>query len=243
MPKRNKQKVVQQRWENKMEKGKQVKEQYIKPPVQARNENQKQFLKHLNTKDVVIFNAVAGVGKTFLTMSEVTDWLKKGIYDKLVIARPNILMGNTIGLLKGSAIEKCEPLMMPMIDVIKQRYGAGFYESSLHNGTIELQPLEYIRGRNFNYITVLDEAQLTTPEEMYTILTRLADGGKLIILGDPTQKDQKGLDGITWLLDFVKRHNLQHIVGYTEASSDDIERGGVCKAVVKAMEKDRAKGV
>ena len=243
MTKRNKRKVVEGRWTKKLEDGKQVKDDYeLKPPVVGLNESQKQFLKHLKTKTVVVFNAPAGVGKTFLTMCETTDWLKKGYYEKMVIARPNIVMGRTLGALKGDMAQKYEPLLMPMIEVIKQRYGKGFYDSSLHNGTIELAPLEYIRGRNFSYITVIDESQLTTPDEMYTILTRMADGGKLILLGDPTQKDQKGMDGISWLMDFVKRHSLEHIVGYTEATSDDIERGGLCKAVVKAKEKDRLSG-
>ncbi len=243
MAKRNKEQVVNDRWAKKIENGKQVKEDYeVQPPVQARNEKQKEFLKHLKEKDVCIFNAPAGCGKTFLTMCETTDWLKRGYFDRMVIARPNVVMGRTLGALKGDMHQKYEPLLFPMVDVIKGRYGKGFYDSSIHNGTIELAPLEYIRGRNFDYITVIDEAQLTTPDEMYTILTRMADGGKLILLGDPTQKDQKGLDGITWILDFVKRHDLEYLVGYTEATSDDIERGGVCKAVVKAKEKDRENG-
>ena len=240
MAKRNNQTVIQKRWEKKMAKGKEVKGDYeLQPSVLARNDRQKEFLKNLNTKDVCVFNAPAGCGKTYLTMCETTDWLKKGYFDKMVIARPNVVMGRTLGALKGDMFQKYEPLLMPMVEAIKDRYGPGFYESSIRNGTIELAPLEYIRGRNFNYITVIDEAQLTTPDEMYTILTRMADGGKLILLGDPTQKDQKGLDGITWLVEFLKRHDLTHIMGYVEATSDDIERGGVCKAVVKAKEWDR----
>jgi len=243
MAKRNQKKVVEERWVKKLEGGRKVKEDYeVQPPVQARNDKQKGFLKSLATKEVSVFNAPAGCGKTFLTMSETTDWLKKGYFDKLVIARPNVVMGKTLGALKGDMHQKYEPLLMPMVEVIKGRYGKGFYDSSIHNGSIELVPLEYVRGRNFDYIVVIDEAQLTTPDEMYTILTRMADGGKLILLGDPTQKDQKGVDGITWLIDFLKRHDLTQIMGYVEATSDDIERGGVCKAVVKAKEKDRING-
>jgi len=242
--KRNKQTVIQERWEKKMSKGRQVKESdnYVHEPVHARNEKQKEFLKQLNTKSVVVFNAPAGCGKSYLTMCEATDWLKKGYFDKLTISRPNVIMGRSLGALRGDLQSKFEPLVMPLLDVVKKRYGQGFYEAALHNGTIELAPLEYIRGRNFSEIVIIDEAQLTTPDEMYTILTRLEEGGKLILIGDPTQKDQKGMDGITWLMEFVKRHKMDDLVGYVEGSSDDIERGSFCKRVVKAKEWDRTNG-
>ena len=240
MGKRNKQKVVQDRWEKKFEEGRNVKNDYeVQHPVTAKNEKQKEFLKHLNTKQVCIFNSPAGCGKTYLTMCEASDWLKKGYFDRISISRPNVIMGRSLGALRGDMQAKFEPLVAPLLDVVKKRYGVGFYESCLHNGTIELTPLEYIRGRNFSEIVIIDEAQLTTPDEMYTILTRLEEGGKLILIGDPTQKDQKGEDGITWLMDFVKRHNMEDMVGYVEGSSDDIERGSFCKRVVKGMEKDR----
>lgn len=244
MSKRNRQAVIDSRWEKKKQKGRIVKEDeaYVKPPVQARNEKQKEFLKLLNTKDIIVFSAVAGCGKSFVTMSEVTDWLKKGYYNKLTIARPNVVMGRSLGALKGDLRQKYEILLAPMVEVIKERYGHGFYESSIGNGTIELLPLEYIRGKNFSHVTVIDEAQLTTPDEMYTIVTRLAEGGKLIILGDPNQKDQKGLDGITWLLNFIDRHELHEYFGYVEAGSEYIERGGICKAMVQARERDRETG-
>lgn len=240
MAKRNQRKVVQDRWDKKAEKGREVREDYeVQAPVQARNERQKEFLKALNSKSVAVFNAPAGCGKSYLTMCEATDWLKKGYFDKITISRPNVVMGRSLGALKGDMESKFEPLVQPLLEVVKRRYGAGFYESCIHNKTIELAPLEYIRGRNFSEILIIDEAQLTTPDEMYTILTRLEEGGRLILIGDPTQKDQKGQDGITWLMDFVKRHRLDDMVGYVEASSDDIERGNFCKRVVKGMEKDK----
>lgn len=241
MAKRNKQKVIEERWMKKEKEGRKVREDeaYVREPVQARNAKQKEFLRLLNTKDIVVFSACAGSGKSMLTMSETTDWLKKGLYDKLTICRPNVLMGKSMGMLPGTLRDKYEILLAPMVEVIKERYGKGFYETALDNGTIELLPLEYARGKNIDQIYVIDEAQLTTPEQMYTMVTRLADGGKLIILGDPTQKDQDGLDGITWLLNFVDRHNLHDYFGYVEADSEYIERGGVCKAMVQAMERDR----
>jgi len=109
LAKRNNQTVIQKRWEKKMAKGKEVKGDYeLQPSVLARNDRQKEFLKNLNTKDVCVFNAPAGCGKTYLTMCETTDWLKKGYFDKMVIARPNVVMGRTLGALKGDMFQKYE---------------------------------------------------------------------------------------------------------------------------------------
>lgn len=240
--KRNKKKVVQQRWEKKEEQGKKVRDEdhsYVKPPVTAKNEVQKQFLKALQNKSCIVFEAPAGVGKSYLTMSEVTDWLKKGYYDTCYLTRPAVGMGNTVGLLKGGLREKYEPYLLPLIDVITQRYGNGFYETSLSNGTIQFALLEYIRGRSIDQVVVLEESQNVRPDEMYTMLTRIAEGGKLICIGDRTQHDIKGKNGIEWLVEFVEKNpELQEYVEVIKATSDDIVRGGLCKTVVKAKERD-----
>lgn len=215
---------------------------YVKPPVQAKNDVQKRFLKALKDKSCIVFEAPAGVGKSFLTMSEVCDWLKKGEYEKCYLTRPAVGMGNTVGLLKGGLREKYEPYLLPLIDVISQRYGKGFYESSLNNGTIEFALLEYIRGRSIDQVVVLEECQNTKPDEMYTMLTRLADGGKLICIGDRTQNDIRGQNGIEWLVDFVEKNpELEEFVEVIRATSDDIVRGGLCKTVVKAKERQLRK--
>lgn len=178
-----------------------------------------------------------------IAASEACDWLKSGEFDKIYLTRPNVGMGKSLGSLKGDLRDKFEPLLLPLIDVIKERYGAGFYESALNNGTIEFVPMEYIRGRSIKDVVIVDEAQNTTPDEMYTLLTRIADGGILIAIGDPTQNDLRGETGIEWLVDFVDRHeDLQEFVGVTEATSDDIVRGGLCKMTVKAREKDIVNG-
>lgn len=242
--KRNKETVVQDRWEKKEEKGRVVRDDnhtYLKPPVQAKNEVQRRFLQALQTKSCIVLECPAGVGKSYLTMSEVTDWLKKGIYDTCYLTRPAVGMGNTVGLLKGGLREKYEPYLLPLVDVISQRYGHGFYESSLSNGTIQFALLEYIRGRSIDQVVVLEECQNTKPDEMYTMLTRIADGGCLICIGDRTQSDIRGQNGIEWLVDFVKTNpELEDFVEVISGTSDDIVRGGLCKTVVKAKERELA---
>lgn len=207
-------------------------------PVEAKNQFQKQVLKALATKQVVVISAPAGCGKSFLTMSAASDDLVKGVTDKLFLARPAVGMGNSLGMLKGTLREKYEPYLMPLIEVLIDRHGRGVYESGLNTGSIELTPFEYLRGRNLSGWAIVDEVQCCSAEEIYSVLTRITEGGKLILLGDKTQSDLKGIDGMSWLHDFVDRHNLHDTVEFIEGSSDDIVRSGFVKAIVKAKEKD-----
>lgn len=243
MAKRNQLKVVEDRWEKKEQQGRVVNEnfnaedRYIAKPIQAKTEAQKQFLKALKEKQVIVFSAPAGCGKSLLTMSECTDWIKKGFYNKIYISRPSVGMGNSLGLLPGDLRQKYELYLLPLIDVIVKRYGRGFYESSLGNGTIELCPLEYIRGRSMTDIIILEESQNTKPDELYTVLTRIEESAKLIIIGDPNQTDIKGENGIDWLCKFVDDNpELKEFIAIIKATSDDIVRSGLCKSMVKAKE-------
>jgi phosphate starvation-inducible PhoH-like protein len=221
----------------------QIKEKFLEQrqevkPVQAKNDFQKKVLRALATKQVVVISAPAGSGKSFLTMSEASDALMKGNTDKLFLARPAIGMGNSLGMLKGTLREKYEPYLMPLIEVLIDRYGRGVYESGLGNGTIELIPFEYMRGRNLSGWAIVDEIQGCSASEIYSVLTRITEGGKLILLGDKTQSDLIGKDGMSWLHEFVDRHNLHDTVEFIEGSSDDIVRSGFVKAIVKAKESD-----
>ena len=219
-----------------------VKEKFhaeVKPPVQAKNSVQREFLKALKEYDVVVFSAPAGVGKSFLTMSEVSDWLKKGAINKIVLSRPAVPMGRTIGLVPGDLRTKYELFLQPLLQVLWERYGKGFYETCLSNGTIELLPGEYCRGRSIDGVFVLDEGQSFTPDEIYTMLTRIEDGGKLILIGDPNQNDLRGENGIDWIESFVERNpELTAHIKIIKATSDDIVRSGLCKAMVQAKERE-----
>jgi phosphate starvation-inducible PhoH-like protein len=223
--------------------GRQIKEKFLEerkaiPPVQAKNDFQRRVLKALATKQVVVISAPAGVGKSFLTMSAASDDLVKGVVDKIFLARPAVGMGNSLGMLKGTLREKYEPYLMSLIEVLIERHGRGVYESGLNTGSIELIPFEYMRGRNLGGLAIVDEVQGCSATEIYSVLTRITEGGKLVLLGDKTQSDLKGIDGMSWLHDFVDRHNLHDTVEFIEGSSDDIVRSGFVKAIVKAKEKD-----
>lgn len=219
-----------------------VKEKFadeVKPPVSAKTAVQKEFLAALKDYDVIVFHAPAGVGKTFLTMSEVSDWLKKGLIDKIVLTRAVIPMGRSLGMLPSDLKSKFEPYLMPLLEVMWKRYGKSYYENCLHNGTIELLAPEYARGRSIDGVMIIDEAQSMHPDELYTMLTRIEEGGKLILIGDPNQSDIRGKNGIDWLCEFVEKNpNLTEHIKIIKASSEDIVRGGLCKAMVQAKERE-----
>lgn len=241
--KRNQRKVVDNRWEKKAATGRVVNEVHaakeVKPPVQAKNATQKEFLSAMKEYDVVAFIAPAGCGKSFLTMSEVTDWLKKGFYNKIVLSRAVIPMGRSLGMLPSTLQQKFEPYLMPLLEVIWNRYGKGFYENCLHDGTIELLAPEYSRGRSISDVMVIDEAQSLHPSELYTMITRMQEGSKLFLLGDTAQSDIRGENGLQWLEKFVKDNpELSMHIKIVKADSDQIVRGGLCKAMVKAKEKE-----
>jgi phosphate starvation-inducible PhoH-like protein len=207
-------------------------------PIQGKTEFQKKTLKALKTKQIVVLLAPAGVGKSYLTMAQAADWFVNGDIDKIVIARTAVGMGKTHGYLKGDLESKYTPFLMPLIEVFTNRYGQGKYETALSAGNIEMIATEHLRGRNLYGVTILDEAQNSTPEEMFSIVTRVTEEGKLFIIGDPTQKDLKAESGLEWLKTFVEKHNLQEYIEIVVATSDDIVRGGLCKAFVKAKEKE-----
>lgn len=208
--------------------------------IVPKTEFQHELLAALVQKDAVFANGPAGTGKTFIVMSTVIDWLKSGEIKKIILSRPTVGMGDSLGLLPGGIREKFEPYLSALVDVITKRYGQGYYETQLGNKNIEFVPLEYVRGRSFeDAVVIIDEFQNTDEDTAYTIMTRLGEGTKMVCLGDITQNDMKGREsGLDWAIDFIDRHELTHLAEFVECTSDSIVRSPFCKAVVKAREKD-----
>lgn len=216
------------------------KEVVLQKPIVPQNQFQSELLNAIKTKQVVFTDAPAGCGKTFVITSTVIDALKSGKIQKIILSRPSVGMGNSLGLLPGGLREKYEPYLMPIIDVIKQRYGNGFYECQLGNGNIEFVPLEYLRGRSFNdAIVIVDEFQNTKPDEAYSIMTRLGETSQLFCMGDTAQHDMRGESGLDWATNFIDKHDLYEFAELVDGDSDDIVRSGFCKVVVKAMESEK----
>ena len=209
------------------------------PPIQAKNEFQKKVLKALAIKQIVVILAPAGVGKSYLTMGTAADWYVKGEIEKIIVSRPAVGMGKTLGLLKGNLEDKFNPYLAPLIEVFTDRHGRGKYDVALNSGDLEMVPVEYMRGRNIRDVAIVDEAQNLTKEEMFSIITRVTEEGRLFLIGDPVQNDMREESGLVWLAKFVEKHNLQEYIEIIHATSDDIVRSNLTKAFVKAMEEDK----
>jgi phosphate starvation-inducible protein PhoH and related proteins len=242
---RNNRKEAQDRRDRKEVRGRIVtqrgrEEASMTKPITPQGIFQKDLLFAISNKSAVFVDAPAGSGKTFVVMSTVSDWLKQGKIKKIVLSRPSVGMGKSLGLLPGDIKEKFEPYLAALISVLTNRYGHGYYETQLSNKNIEFVPLEYIRGRSFdNAVVIVDEFQNTTEDDAYTIMTRLGENSRMFCLGDCTQSDMRGrTTGLEWAISFIDRHNLGEFAEIVEGDSDDIVRSPFCRAVVKAREQD-----
>lgn len=199
----------------------------------AKNENQKQYIKALQTKTLVAASGAAGTGKTFVAAAHAALLLLEGKIDKIVLTRAYVTMGKSVGLFPGGIREKLEPFLKPMMNTIKEYLGDGKFECDLNSGKIQIFPLEAIRGMSFeNAIIILDEAQNTTPDEMKSITTRIGENCQLICCGDTKQKDVKGKSGLEFIEEIIYTNDLYEaaVIHFT---SDDIVRSGLVRELVK----------
>lgn len=170
-----------------------------------RNIKQEEYLELLSDPDkhLIVASGSAGSGKTALAMMAGIKALSEKRVDKIVLSRPAVgVEGEDHGFLPGTIYEKMLPWMLPLLDVLDQYYSKKEIESLIENGVISIQPLMYLRGRNLEKSWIIfDEAQNSTRSQMLMLLTRLCEGSKIIITGDPIQKDKQfhrdnGLDDL-----------------------------------------------
>lgn len=241
----NSRKAKQERGEDRVIKSKFQEERSL-PPIQAKTEKQKQYLRLLNDPEinVVIALGLHGVGKTYITSCVAADAYRKGYIEKIIVSRAYVQTGKTSGYKPGSSLEKLYAYVRNVLDTIKSRIGEGAFEVALKDGVvgdIEVQEMESIRGRSFDQpsFLIVDEAQQITPEEMKSVVTRISDKCKLVLCGDENQKDIHGESGMMWLLKFAERHNIKSIGVVDFNDPEDIVRGGFVKDVAIGLMKDK----
>lgn len=213
--------------------------QNIKPIVPL-NDKQAYYLKCLQECNQIFSYGSAGVGKTFIAVSYAAEeFLKKNI-KKIILTRPNIAIGGkTPPALPGGVYEKMEATLAEPIQILKKILSPDGFEIAMRHSEIEVVPFDYIRGRSFtDAIIIINEAQNTTVDEMVSFVTRVGENSKVILDGDLFQTDIKGLNGLQWAIDMVKKNpKLQEYTGVVEFTSQDIVRSGLCKEWVLAIEK------
>ena len=159
-------------------------------PVRARNAAQNAYIKALKQHELVFAEGPAGTGKTWLAVGYAVSLLEQGQADRLILSRPAVEAGERLGFLPGDMREKVDPYLRPIYDALYDFMEARHVDRGLQTGMIEIAPLAFMRGRTLtNAVVLLDEAQNTTTMQMKMFLTRLGEGSRMIITGDPTQID------------------------------------------------------
>jgi len=205
-------------------------------PIKAMTENQGLYLNSLRTNTLTFGIGPAGTGKTYVAAAYAADLIRDKKIDKIIITRPAVEAGESLGFLPGDMDEKFDPYFAPVRDILIERLGSGMVEYLVKNKRIEVKPLAYMRGTTFkNAFVLLDEAQNTTPQQMLLFLTRIGENSRISVNGDLKQTD---LRGITGLLDAVKRCRNIKSAGIVEFGREDIVRSGIVREIIEAYEDD-----
>jgi phosphate starvation-inducible PhoH-like protein len=185
-------------------------------PVYAKTLNQKHYIKAINSNDLVFGIGPAGTGKTYVAVINGIAKLKSGEVKKIILTRPAVEAGESLGFLPGDLKEKVDPYLRPLYDALYEILGNKQTEDMIEKGIIEIAPLAYMRGRTLeSAYVILDEAQNTTLNQMKLFLTRLGFDSKMVVTGDITQidlpkKENSGLIQASNLLKNLKGISIIH---------------------------------
>jgi len=178
--------------------------------VTARTPMQSAYIQALQRTDLVFGVGPAGTGKTYLAVAYAAQCLERGLVDRIVLSRPAVEAGERLGFLPGDMREKVDPYLRPLYDALYDVLPQAKVERDLETGVIEIAPLAFMRGRTLAHsFVILDEAQNTTSMQMKMFLTRLGEGSKMVVTGDPSQIDlpsgqRSGLEEAVGLLAGVR---------------------------------------
>jgi phosphate starvation-inducible PhoH-like protein len=158
--------------------------------IRPRTPGQANYLEALLKHDLVVGLGPAGTGKTYLAVAVGVSMLARGEVDRLILSRPAVEAGERLGFLPGDMKEKVDPYLRPLYDALHDMMPAELIERRIAEGVIEVAPLAFMRGRTLAHCyAILDEAQNCTPQQMKMFLTRLGEGARMAVTGDPTQTD------------------------------------------------------
>lgn len=204
--------------------------------IQSKTKGQAQFLEALDQNSMVFALGPAGTGKTYLAVCYGLSLLLLGKVKRLVLSRPAVAAGESLGYLPGDMKEKIDPYLRPIYDILHEFLPPEQIQNYLKDQTIEIAPLAFMRGRTLqNCFVILDEAQNTTPMQMKMFLTRFGEHGQMVITGDVSQKDVQGLSG---LQDAVRRLKGIKGIAMTELTSKDVMRHPLVRDIIKAYDKE-----
>lgn len=210
-------------------------------PIKAKTFGQKKYIELIRKNNIVFGIGPAGTGKTYLAMAMAITAFKNNEVGRIIMTRPAIEAGESLGFLPGDLQQKVDPYLRPLYDALYEIMGAESYQKNMEKGAIEVAPLAYMRGRTLdNAFIVLDEAQNTTPEQMKMFLTRIGYGSKVVITGDITQIDlpngkKSGLNESAKILQDIEG------IGFITLTNKDVVRHPLVQKIILAYEKYESK--
>ena len=208
-----------------------------KKVIRPKNIGQKKYIDAIRRKDIVFGIGPAGTGKTYLAMAAALRALSRDIVSRVILTRPAVEAGESLGFLPGDMLEKVNPYLRPLYDALHDMIDMDRVQRYMERDIIEVAPLAFMRGRTLNdSFIILDEAQNTTPEQMKMFLTRLGNDSKTIITGDITQIDlpsgkKSGLVEAAKILKGIKGIEIVHF------SKSDVVRHPLVQEIIDAYEK------
>jgi phosphate starvation-inducible PhoH-like protein len=202
--------------------------------VKPRSENQRMLMEAIETSALTLALGPAGTGKTYLAIACAVKALEAGEIDRIVLSRPAIEAGETLGYLPGTMEEKMSPYLRPLYDALADRMGGKRLRSALADGTIEIAPIAYMRGRTLNNaFVVIDEAQNCTYGQIKMLLTRLGWHSTMVITGDPDQSDL--LPGVSGLADIANRLSTLDDIQVVRLAQHDVVRHPLVACMLTAL--------
>lgn len=209
--------------------------------VAPKTATQAEYLQALAADDLVFGLGPAGTGKTFLAVAHGAGLLLRGEVDRLIVSRPAVEAGERLGFLPGDMNEKVDPYMAPVWEALTDILGAEQLRRRREKGEIEVAPIAFLRGRTLSHaFVIVDEAQNASRAQMKMVLTRIGEGSRMAVTGDPTQIDlpnpqDSGLAHAVGLLEGVKG------IGVVRFSAEDVVRHPLVERIVRAYDADAAK--
>jgi phosphate starvation-inducible protein PhoH and related proteins len=205
--------------------------------IAAKSEGQQKYYEAVRKNDIVFVIGPAGSGKTYLAVAMALSYLRDRVVNKIVLARPAVEAGESLGYLPGDILDKVDPYFKPLYDALFDMLTPAKLKKYIETEIIEIVPLAYMRGRTLNNaFVILDEAQNTYPNQMKMFLTRLGVNSRAIITGDVTQIDlpNKKTSGLLMI-----REILQEIEGidFVYLTERDVVRHRLVREIIKAYDK------
>ena len=205
--------------------------------VYPKNRKQAALIDSIYANDITFGLGPAGTGKTYIAVELALKMLLSHTVRKLILTRPVVEAGESLGFLPGDLVQKINPYLRPLFDIMETLLPADVLRGMEESNTIEVAPLAYMRGRTLhNAVVILDDAQNTTKEQMKMFLTRMGEGSKLIITGDPSQSDIRGRSesGLVHAVSLIRTIDG---IGTVEFSADEVVRHSLVQKIINAYEK------